>query len=141
MSVIPLVATWRTISPAAAWRTIRYTMVGAVSAVTYNALMILGDRAGFGYLAMSVVTFAVVTPLGYLMQSRFTFRQPLSAARFLRFASGVAAGVPIYFVTIGLLCGGLGVPVIIAAPVTTVVLYVWNYASAHWAIGRRLRGT
>jgi hypothetical protein len=38
-----------------------------------------------------------------------------------------------------ILCTGLGIPVIIAAPTATIVLFLWNYASAHWAILGTLR--
>jgi hypothetical protein len=38
-----------------------------------------------------------------------------------------------------ILCTGLGLPVALAFPITTIMLFVWNYASAHWAIRRHLR--
>jgi putative flippase GtrA len=115
-------------------RTARYTTIGAISAATHNAVMILGALAGGGYASLSVLSFAIVTPLGYLLQSRFTFRAPVSWGGFARFASGVAAGIPLYAITMIILCSGLHVPIIAAAPLTTLVLFLWNYVSAHWAI-------
>lgn len=125
--------------PAIGWRPARYVVVGAVCATVHNLIMILGDMAGLHYLPMNFVSFATVTPLGYWLHSDFTFAEKLSLRAFLRFATGVAAGFPISLLTMAVLCTGFGVPVIIAAPVATIVLFVWNYASAHWAIlGRML---
>ncbi|MDB5698454.1 MAG: hypothetical protein JWN69_1258, partial [Alphaproteobacteria bacterium] len=83
--------------------------------------------------------FAIATPLGYWLHSDFTFQDSVSLRRFLRFTAGVATGFPISLLTMAILCSGLGVPVIIAAPFATVVLFIWNYASAHWAILGKLR--
>jgi putative flippase GtrA len=119
-------------------RTARYTVVGAICAATHNAVMILGDLAGGHYVPMTFLSFGIVTPLGYLLHSGFTFKTQLSVGGFLRFALGVAAGFPLSLLTMAILCTGLGLPVVIAAPVATITLYLWNYASAHTAIiGRR----
>jgi putative flippase GtrA len=117
-----------------AGRTARYTIVGAICALAHNAVMILGDLAGGHYVPMTVLSFGIVTPLGYLLHSRFTFRERLSLRGFLRFASGVAAGFPLSLLSMAILCTGLGLPVVIAAPIATITLFLWNYASVHWAI-------
>jgi putative flippase GtrA len=121
------------------WRPARYLVVGAICAALHNVIMIGGDWLGVHYLPMNFVSFAVVTPVGYWLHSDFTFRGALSVRGFLRFAAGVAAGFPLSLLMMAILCTGLGLPVIIAAPVATAVLFVWNYASAHWAILGRLR--
>ncbi len=119
---------------AIAGRTARYTLVGATCAVAGNAVMILGDLAGAHYVATTVLSFVLVTPMGYVLHCRFTFREALSWRGFLRFTSGVATGFPLSLLSMAILCTGLGQPVLLAAPATTVLLYVWNYTSAHWAI-------
>lgn len=121
------------------WRPARYVVVGAICAAMHNVIMIGGDWLGAHYLPMNFVSFALVTPLGYWLHSDFTFHGTLSLRGFLRFAAGVAAGFPISLLVMAILCSGLGLPVIIAAPVATLVLFIWNYASAHWAILGRLR--
>jgi len=122
-----------------AGRTARYTIVGAICALAYNAVMILGDLAGEHYVPMTILSFGIVTPLGYLIHSNFTFREQLSLRGFLRFASGAAAGFPLSLLSMAILCTGLGLPVVIAAPIATIILFLWNYASAHWAILDRWR--
>ena len=124
--------------PAIGWRPARYLVVGASCAIVHNLIMIIGDWAGGHYLPMSFVSFAVVTPLGYWLHSGFTFSEQHSLRAFMRFAAGVAAGFPISLLTMAMLCTGFNVPVVIAAPVATVVLFAWNYLSAHWAILGRL---
>ena len=115
-------------------RPIRYIVVGAICALVHNVVMIVGDFLGFHYLPMNFVSFGIVTLLGYLLHSGFTFRGQPSIAAFLCFAAGLAVGFPISLLVMAILCTGLGIPVILAAPIATVVLFVWNYASAHWAI-------
>ena len=117
-----------------AGRTARYTIVGAICAVLNNLLIIGGDLFGIGYVAMSVAAFVVVTTLGYLMHTSFTFRERRSVRGLLRFSSGAATAFPLFILLMAILCTGLGMPVAIATPLSTVVLYVWNYALAHWAI-------
>jgi putative flippase GtrA len=113
--------------------------VGAICAVANNAVMILGNLAGVHYVPMTVLSFVLVTPLGYLLHSRFTFRQRRSLRGFGGFASGVATGFPISLLSMAILCTGFGLPVVLAAPIATILLFLWNYASAHWAILGRWR--
>ena len=120
-------------------RTARYTVVGAICAAAHNAVMILGDLAGAHYVPMTLLSFSTVTPLGYLLHSGFTFGEKLSLNGLLRFASGIAAGFPLSLLTMGILCTGLHLPVVAAAPIATAVLFLWNYASARWAIVGRWR--
>jgi putative flippase GtrA len=119
-------------------RTTRSTVVGAICAVAYNVVMTLGGWAGGHYVSLSFLSFCIITPLGYLLHAGFTFRTSLSAQQFLRFASGQAAGLPLNLLIIGTLCSGLGLTITVASPITTILLYLWNYASAHWALRRQL---
>lgn len=112
----------------------RYTLVGAVCAVAHNAIMIAADQAGIHYLLGTVISFLAVTPLGYLLHSRFTFAEPLRLKAFMRFVGGVATAYPISVALMIVFCSGLGLPVVIATPIATVALFVWNFAAAHWAI-------
>ncbi len=122
-----------------AGRTARYTMVGAICAVLNNILIIGGGFLGAGYVAMSLVAFALTTPLGYLLNTRFTFEKPPSIGGLLRFASAAATVFPVFLVLMAIFCSGLGMPVAIATPLCTIILYFYNYALAHWAILYRRR--
>lgn len=117
----------------------RYLTVGALCALVHNLIMIGGDLAGLHYVLATFLSFAVVTPLGYFLHCRFTFRKAHSLEGFLRFMAGIAVGYPLSLVLMILFCSGLRLPVAIAAPLATAILFAFNYLSAHWAIMRRLR--
>ena len=89
---------------------------------------------GADYISLSVLAYLVATPIAYALHTRFTFAIRRSWQDFARFASSVAASFPINFVVITGLCSGLHLSVPVAAPITTVVMYLWNYASTHWAL-------
>jgi len=120
-------------------RVSRYTGVGAVCAIVHNIVMIGGDFAGLHYFPATLLSFAIVTPLGYFLHCRFTFRRPQTIDGFLRFMAGIAVGYPISLLLMVLFCSVMGLPVLVAAPLATVALFLFNYASAHWAIMRRFR--
>lgn len=119
----------------------RYLTVGALCAATHNMIMISADLAGLHYVPATLLSCAVVTPLGYFLHCRFTFRQARSFAGFLRFMGGIAVGYPLSLALMALFCSGLRLSVLIAAPLTTAMLFVFNYVSAHWAIVRLWRTT
>jgi putative flippase GtrA len=119
----------------------RYLTVGALCAIINNVIMIGGDFIGLHYIIGTLISFVVLTPMGYLLHCRFTFHKPSTWAGFLRFTVGIAAAYPISLGFMVLFCSVLKWPVIVAAPLTTVCLIVYNYISAHWAIVRRWRTT
>ena len=122
-----------------AGRTARYALVGAICAVLNNILIIGGAFFGVNYIVMSFIAFAFVTTFAYLMHTSFTFRERLSGRGLLRFSSGVATGFPLFILLMAALCSGLGMSVAVATPLSTVLLYVWNFALAHWTIRYRDR--
>ena len=115
-------------------RTVRYTLVGIISAVLNNIAIILGDWFGVHYVVMSIACFVVVTPLAYLMHVGFTFREHGSWRGLLRFAGGLATAFPIFLLSMTILCTVLRLPVVVATPLATILVYIWNYILAHWAI-------
>jgi putative flippase GtrA len=119
-------------------RSWRYTLVGAICAVANNLFMIGTDLLGGHYLLGTFIAFLFVTPIAYLLHSWFTFGRPLNARAFARFTVGVATAYPIAACLMVVLCSGLRFPVVLAAPIATVILFVWNFMAAHWTIVRRL---
>lgn len=117
----------------------RYTTVGAVCAIVHNIVMIGSDLAGIHYFPATLISVAVVTPLGYFLHCRFTFRKGRSLTDFLRFAGGIAVGYPLSLALMALFVSSFGWPVAVAAPLATIILFLFNYLWAHWAILRTLR--
>ncbi len=118
---------------------LRYVGIAAFCAAAHNGIMIGGDLAGIGYPVMTLVSFLLLTPTAYALHARLTFAEPLSLPRLMLFASGMAIGLPLSLCIMAILCSALRLPVIVAAPIATVILFLWNYASAHLSILGRLR--
>ncbi|HUI96628.1 MAG TPA: GtrA family protein [Xanthobacteraceae bacterium] len=112
----------------------RYVAVGITCAILHNAIMIAGDLLGLHYVASTMVSFVIVCLWGYWLHARFTFGRDLSATSLFRYALGLAANVPGSLVLMFLFCDLAGLPVAVAAPATTVVFFLWNFAMSHWAI-------
>lgn len=118
---------------------IRYLGVGLACAVANNVLLISFTTAGFGLVAATVVTLIPMYFLGYGLHVAVTFETGASLAAFLRYCVGITAGLPVWIVILYALVDVLKLPVAIAAPLGTVVMFLWNYALTHWAILGSLR--
>jgi putative flippase GtrA len=112
----------------------RYTVVGLVCALANYVAMLAVDFLGGHYLLGILVGFLVVTPLGYVLHSWFTFSEPFSLRAFSRFAATVIAAYPVATAMLIILCSGLGLSVAIAYPIAVAGMFAWNFAAAHWAI-------
>ncbi len=112
----------------------RYLVVGAACAVLHNVIMITGDLLGLHYVASTLVSFVIVVLCGYGLHSTFTFGRELSVSSLWRYALGMAANLPGSIVLMFVFCDLAGIAVAVAAPATTVVLFVWNFVMSHWAI-------
>jgi putative flippase GtrA len=120
-------------------RSWRYTLIGLICALLNYAIMLAVDAAGGYYLLGTTIAFVAVTPIGYLMHSRFTFAEPQRAKAFLRFVAGVASAYPIAAGLMVFLCSGLRLSVAAAWPIATVAIFGWNFTAAHWSILPRVQ--
>lgn len=97
-------------------------------------MMLATNAAGIHYMLGLIVSFVVLAPTGYALHSRYTFGREMELGRFVRFAGGLLAGFPINLVLMIIFVSGLKMSVPIATLVATILLFVWNYLSARWAI-------
>lgn len=114
----------------------RFAVVGLVCALLHNVIMIGLDRAHVHYALAAVVSFAVVVLAGYALHVSFTFREEASLGSFWRYVVGMAANYPITVALLFLMCDVAGLPVAIAAPAGTVLMFGWNFVASRWAIVR-----
>jgi putative flippase GtrA len=120
----------------------RFLAVGSACALLHNVIMIAGDFVGWHYAASSVVSLVVVTAFGYLLHSRWTFADAqLGWASFTRYAVAVSANFPLSLAGLFVFVDLLGIPVLVAAPVTTVILLAFNYVANRWALSVRRGGS
>jgi putative flippase GtrA len=123
-----------------AFRMSRYVAVGLFCAAASNLLMIGGDLAGLHYAVSCLICFIVVTPIAYLFHAGYTFQEEPCVRGFGRFALGVLSGIPLWFALMAICVSALHLPMIIASPLVTALIFLWNYAAAHWAILGRFVG-
>ena len=120
------------------WRTsARFLSVGLICAVAHNAIVIAASLAHIHYAVACLVSYVVVVVLGFMLHARFTFLVPPTFAAFSRYAISMAANYPITLALLFLMSDVARWPVAIAAPVATVLLFVWNFASSRWAIASK----
>lgn len=114
----------------------RYVSGGAICALLHNVLVIGLAFAGVAYALALVVSFLITTPVAYLFHTAVTFGEPRSWGRLIRFMGASLAGFGWSAALMILACSGLGLPVAVATPLVTVMVFLWNFASARWAIVR-----
>jgi len=118
----------------------RYLVVGGVSALLSNVILISFDRLGIHYALSCAVAFVVTLVLAYGMHTHWTFGAERSLMGLLRYGAAMALNLPVSLVLFFVLVTLCGLPMVIAAPTATVFLTVFNYLVAATLIGARPRG-
>ena len=118
---------------------LRYLAVGATCAILNNVLLIGLVALGIGWFRGTLITFLPVLLVGYWLHTAVTFEARVSRASFLRYAATIAAGHPVWIVVLFCLVDVMGLTVAVAAPAGTVVMFLYNFVGAHWAILRSIR--
>lgn len=114
----------------------RYLVVGASCAVLNNIILIAGDAAGLHYAVAILLTFILVLPLSYLAHAFWTFSAVLSWEAFGRFLMGSLLSLGVASVAVGLLKGGLQLPMLVTAPLATVAMTIYNFLMTRWAVAK-----
>jgi len=115
----------------------RYLLVGITCAILHNVILIGGNFFGLHYVAGCLLSYVIVVLWGYGLHATFTFGRELSAVSLFRYALGMAANLPGSIALMFVFCDVAGVSVALAAPMTTAIIFVWNFATSHWAIAGR----
>jgi len=122
--------------PKAALKPLRYLLVGGLCAGLNNAILITAAYLGVNVTVSLAVSFVIVGIIGYLAHSKVTFGERRSRRSFSRYAAAMLVNLPLTFVLLSGF-GALHLPMIVAAPVTTVIALAFNYTSSRWAIASR----
>jgi putative flippase GtrA len=118
-------------------RSWRYVLVAGLCALLYNGMMIGLDRLGVQYAISQAATALLLLPTGYLLQGRFTFGASRNWYHFIRYSAALLTNYPVAVATLWVLCDGLRLDMLWAAPMSTFVLFIWNYLTSAWAFLRR----
>ena len=117
---------------------LRFLMVGLTCAALNNVLIVGLDLLRIHYLAAAAIAFPPVLLVGYALHTAFTFRRPPSWQSLLRYAATMLTNYPVLIFFLFVLSGIAALPVPVAVPAATILMFVWNYLASCWAIGRWL---
>jgi putative flippase GtrA len=117
----------------------RYTQVGGLCAVANNVVVIGLNLAGIPLPLALAIGFIGVTALAYILHALYTFRIALSLAAMARFYFANGGSFCLAAAFMAMLCRGLGLGAPIALPITTGVMFLWNFVSARYALSKRFR--
>ncbi|MBX9925438.1 MAG: GtrA family protein [Hyphomicrobiaceae bacterium] len=117
----------------------RYLIVGLACALLHNAILIGLDRLAVHYIVSSAVSFVACVAVGYLLHTRYTFSVAAGLASLWRYTVAMAANLPLSIGLLFAMVDVLSIPVVVAAPATTILMFAWNYLASRWAIVRPAR--
>jgi putative flippase GtrA len=113
----------------------RALTVGLICALLHNAIVILGNFIGVHYALSLTVSFAIVVGVGYWLHSGWTFRgSKRGRSSFARYFLVVSANYPASLAGMFLFVDVMALPVPLASPVVTVVLFAMNFLGNRWAL-------
>ena len=116
----------------------RFFGVGLACALLHNAVMIGADRLGAHYAAAAVASFVIVVLFGYWLHTAWTWpHAPRAAVSLARYALGMSANLPLFIACMFVLVELLALPVLIAVPAATVLLFLFNFVATRWALRGR----
>lgn len=113
---------------------LRYLVVALACALLNNSILIIGDRLGVHYGALIGLCCLITGNFAYLLHSGFTFRRRTGWVQYGRFMAGIVLGMPAAWLFMFVLRSLIGLPMWIAAPTATVLMLIYNFLSARFAI-------
>lgn len=114
----------------------RYLAGAVLCALVNNVVLIAGDWFSLLLTANVLAAWLAGSLTGYFWHSAITYRSPRSLAGLLRFLTGTLLGIPLAWLVLFVLRDLLGLPMWLASPVMTLVLFLYNYLNARLAIVR-----
>jgi putative flippase GtrA len=115
----------------------RYACVGIACALFNNFLFIGMDAADIHYGVAVIFSTLIMIPLSYCLQRYFTFSVPADWRAFGRYASVFIVNMPLSWFLLFIIHDLGSIPMIWAAPILTVVMFVWNFVASSWAMKRK----
>lgn len=112
----------------------RYAVGGVFCAAIHNIIMITLDHIGFDYRISLLISFAITTPVGYVFHSAVTFQKAQNWQRLRRYMAGITSAFLISALLMFIFCTVFHLPVPIATPIATILLFFYNYMLARWSI-------
>ena len=118
----------------------RALTVGLICALLHNAIVIASDFAGLHYALSLTISFAIVVLVGYWLHSGWTFKgAQRGGSSFARYVLVASANYPASLIGMFVLVDLIAMPVPLASPLLTVLLFAVNFLGNRWALSRTSR--
>lgn len=111
-----------------------YVAVSLFCVLFNNLLLIWLDYLSVHYTLSVLISAAIMIPLSFFLHARFTYAVEPTSGAFWRYASVLIWNTPAAWLLFLIIHDRGGLAMIYAAPVVTVILFVWNYLASAWAI-------
>ena len=110
-----------------------HLLIGAFCALLNNLLIIGLVWRGFGYFSATWIASTPVLLAGYFLHCFLTYRTKACWSSFAMYCASILGSFPLWFAALYVIIDVAGLPIEVAAPVTTILLFFWNYISIGWA--------
>ena len=113
-----------------------HLVIGAICALFNNVLIIGLAWRGFGYAAATFIVCLPALLLGYFLHCFFTYRSSPNWFSFMKYTFSMLANYPLWFFALYCFIDLLKAPIEVAAPLTTILLFFFNYITAVWVFAK-----
>jgi putative flippase GtrA len=111
-----------------------YAAIAGLCAALNISVMIAGDMAGVHYVISTAISFILCVSVGYSLHCRWTFRAAPRVEGLARYTLAMAVNYPASLIGIWGFYDLAGLPMTIAAPLSTAGTAGLNFALSRWAI-------
>ena len=112
----------------------RYTVIGVLSVLANNVILIAGEMIGLHYAVSSVVCFLVIGALAYVAHAQITFSAESTFIGYLRYCGTQLFGLVLTLALLAAMIDLLEWQMWIAAPVLSVAMLVYTFIATRWAV-------
>jgi len=104
-----------------------------------NVILIAGEWLGYNYVLLTFLCYFVSGSVGYFYHCRITFDKPISWMSYVGFISSLFLGLPLSILLLAIAIEWLVLPMWIAAPAMTMIMFIYHFAIAQLTIKFGLR--
>lgn len=114
-----------------------YLTVAVICVLLNNAILIGLDWAGVHYIISAFIAALIVIPASYALHISLTYRVDADAVSFWRYAALQSLNTPATIALLFLIHDLGGLQMIYAAPLLTIIMFLYNFLGGFWAISGR----
>lgn len=112
----------------------RYVLVALFCVLLNNAFLIGLDMLGIHYVLSVIASALLLIPLSYWLHLHFTYRVEGGQRSFWRYAGVQIVNTPAALLLFFLIHDLAGLPMMAAAPLITLLMFLYNFLGSFWAI-------